>query len=188
MKLMILAMAMAALCMTTTASADEKKTPEVLNFKMNSLEGKEVDLSKYKGKVILMVNVASRCGATPQYEGLQDLYAKYKDKDFVVLGFPSNQFGKQEPGNSAQIREFCTKNYGVTFPMFEKIDVNGDDAAPLYKYLTSEKTNPGHSGRIGWNFEKFLISKDGQVVERFKTRQSPSMPAFTKAIEAELAK
>jgi glutathione peroxidase len=166
----------------------EKAVPAVLNFKMKSLGGKEVDLSKYQGKVVLMVNVASKCGATPQYTPLQELHEKYKDQGLVVLGFPCNQFGAQEPGTATEIEEFCTENYGVTFDMFEKIDVNGEKAAPLYKYLTSKETNPDSSGKINWNFEKFLISRDGKIVSRFKTQISPDEPEVVKAIEAEIGK
>jgi glutathione peroxidase len=155
---------------------------------MKSLGGKEVDLSKYQGKVVLMVNVASKCGATPQYTPLQELHEKYKDQGLVVLGFPCNQFGAQEPGTATEIEEFCTENYGVTFDMFEKIDVNGEKAAPLYKYLTSKETNPDSPGKINWNFEKFLISRDGKIVNRFKTPISPDDPEVVKAIEAEIAK
>jgi glutathione peroxidase len=166
----------------------EKAVPAVLNFKMKSLGGKEVDLSKYQGKVVLMVNVASKCGATPQYTPLQELHEKYKDQGLVVLGFPCNQFGAQEPGTATEIEEFCTENYGVTFDMFEKIDVNGEKAAPLYKYLTSKETNPDSPGKINWNFEKFLISRDGKIVSRFKTPISPDDPDVVKAIEAEIGK
>lgn len=161
---------------------------DALSFTMESLAGEKVDLSKYRGKVVLMVNVASECGATPQYGPLQSLYSKYQDKGLVVLGFPCNQFGSQEPGSAAEIQQFCTANYGVTFPMFAKIDVNGDDAAPLYKYLTSKETNPKHAGRIGWNFEKFLIGRDGQIVERFPTPVDPASDDVIEAIERELAK
>ena len=166
----------------------EKAVPAVLNFKMKSLGGKEVDLSKYQGKVVLMVNVASKCGATPQYTPLQELHEKYKDQGLVVLGFPCNQFGAQEPGTATEIEEFCTENYGVTFDMFEKIDVNGEKAAPLYKFLTSKETNPDSPGKINWNFEKFLISRDGKIVSRFKTQISPDEPDVVKAIEAEIGK
>ncbi|MEW4530243.1 glutathione peroxidase [Maioricimonas sp. JC845] len=161
---------------------------DALSFTMESLAGEKVDLSKYRGKVVLMVNVASECGATPQYGPLQSLYSKYQDKGLVVLGFPCNQFGSQEPGSAAEIQQFCTANYGVTFPMFAKIDVNGDDAAPLYKYLTSKETNPKHAGRVGWNFEKFLIGRDGQIVERFPTPVDPASDDVVEAIERELAK
>ena len=165
-----------------------EKVPGVLNFKMKTLDGKEVPLSKYQGKVVLIVNVASRCGLTPQYEALQKLYETYQDKGFVILGFPCNQFGKQEPGTASQIKQFCTSNYGVTFDMFSKIDVNGPDAAPLYKFLTSKQTDPDHAGRIRWNFEKFLISKEGKVVARFAPAVKPDDPKVIAAIEREIAK
>ena len=164
------------------------KVPAVLDFKVKTLSGTDVSLSKYQGKVILVVNVASKCGATPQYEPLQKLYETYKDKGLVVLGFPCNQFGKQEPGSASQIQEFCTSNYGVTFDMFSKIDVNGAEAAPLYQHLTSKKTNPDHAGRIRWNFEKFLISSEGNIVERFGTGVQPDSAKMTTAIQRELAK
>lgn len=170
------------------AQAVEKSVPPTLNFKMKSLQGKEVDLSKYQGKVVLMVNVASRCGATPQYDQLQDLHDKYSEKGLAVLGFPCNQFGAQEPGSADDIAKFCKDNYKVTFDMFDKVDVNGDNAAPLYKYLTSESTDPKFPGAVKWNFEKFLIGRDGTIVARFKTGVKPDAPEVIKAIEAELAK
>lgn len=142
-------------------------------FEANSLAGKAIQMEEYKGKLVLVVNTASKCGLTPQYEGLEELYKKYKDQDFVVLGFPSNQFGQQEPGNEKEISEFCEVNYGVSFPMFEKIDVNGDQAHPLYKFLKSRKG--GFLGsKIKWNFTKFLIDKEGNVVERFAPTTKPS--------------
>ena len=196
MKLLALSLGIAFAVAGAVIAADDQQdgdTPAVLNFKMKSLDGKEVDLSKYKGKVVMMVNVASKCGATPQYDALQDLHETYKDQGFVVLGFPCNQFGKQEPGTAEDIREFCTENYGVTFDLFSKIYVNDDksadaEAAPLYKFLTSEETNPGHSGKIGWNFEKFLISRDGKVVARFKTPVEPDSKEVIKKVESELRK
>jgi len=170
------------------AQAADKPTPAVLNFKMKSLAGKDVDLSQYNGKVVLMVNVASQCGATPQYKQLQELHDKYADKGLAVLGFPCNQFGSQEPGSAEEIATFCKDNYAVTFDMFAKIDVNGDNAAPLYKLLTSKETDPKFAGNIKWNFEKFLIGRDGQIVARFATGVKPDAPEVVKAIETELAK
>ncbi|MBL8869553.1 MAG: glutathione peroxidase [Planctomycetaceae bacterium] len=155
---------------------------------METLDGKKVSLDKYSGKVILVVNVASECGLTGQYEGLQELYDKYKDKGLVVLGFPCNQFGSQEPGSAEEIKSFCTKNYGVTFDMFAKIDVNGDKAAPFYKHLTALETKPKGAGKIGWNFEKFLIGKDGTVAARFAPTVEPKADDVVKQIEALLAK
>ncbi|WP_437227628.1 glutathione peroxidase [Planctomicrobium sp. SH661] len=177
-----------ALLLPLLANAAGKDVPPVLDFEMQSLGGKPVALKEYQGKVILIVNTASECGATPQYAPLQELYTKYKDKGLVVLGFPCNQFGAQEPGSAKEIQEFCTANYGVTFPMFAKIDVNGPDAAPLYQYLTSKETDPKFAGKIKWNFEKFLISRDGEIVGRFGTPIVPNNAEVVQAIEAELAK
>lgn len=171
--------------------AEDKKeaaVPAALNFTVKDIDGKDVPLSNYQGKVVMIVNVASQCGATPQYAALQDLQKAYKDEGFVVLGFPCNQFGQQEPGSAEDIKKFCTSNYNVTFDMFSKIDVNGEKAAPLYKFLTSPETNPQHAGKIGWNFEKFLIGRDGKVVARFKTGVQPDDAQVLDAIKAELAK
>jgi glutathione peroxidase len=166
----------------------DKKVPAVLNFKMTGLDGKDVDLAHYQGKVVLIVNVASKCGYTPQYKDLQALYAKYSKDGLVVLGVPCNQFGKQEPGTEKQIAEFCTAEYGVTFPMLAKVDVNGDQACPLYKFLTSKDTDPKFAGKIGWNFEKFLISRNGDIVARFASKVDPAGEEFQKAIADELKK
>ncbi|WP_145035073.1 glutathione peroxidase [Caulifigura coniformis] len=162
--------------------------PGVLSHTMKSLEGQDVDLAKYEGKVVLIVNVASECGLTGQYKPLQRLHDKYKDQGFVVLGFPCNQFGSQEPGTAEEIKAFCTQNYGVTFDMFAKVDVNGENAAPLYKQLTATPTKPAGPGKISWNFEKFLVGRDGQVIARFSPKTEPSAEAVVSAIEAELAK
>ena len=184
--------------LATVMIADEKSNtetvkkepvvPAALNFTVKSLEGKEVALSKYQGKVVMVVNVASQCGATPQYASLQDLQKSYKDEGFVVLGFPCNQFGQQEPGTAAEIKEFCTSNYNVTFDLFSKIDVNGEKAHPFYQFLTGAETNPQFAGKIGWNFEKFLIGRDGKVVARFKTGVSPDSEEVVAAIKKELEK
>ncbi|QDU62621.1 Hydroperoxy fatty acid reductase gpx1 [Planctomycetes bacterium Pan216] len=169
--------------------AAEAKTPKgPLNGSMKAIDGKEVDLSKYDGKVVLVVNTASKCGYTPQYSGLEKLYQDKKGDGLVVLGFPCNQFGSQEPGSEAEIAQFCTKNYGVTFPMFAKSDVNGPDQNDVYKYLTSETTDPKFAGKIRWNFEKFLIGRDGKVVARFPSRVAPDSTELTKAIDEQLAK
>lgn len=159
-----------------------------LNFKVKNIDGKTVDLEDYEGNVVLIVNTASQCGLTPQYEGLQDLYAKYKGKGFVVLGFPCNQFGRQEPGSDTDIKEFCSSRYSVTFPMFSKIEVNGDGATPLYKYLTSKDTKPDGKGKVGWNFAKFLVDREGQLVGRYSPRTAPGDDELVKAIESELKK
>jgi glutathione peroxidase len=171
------------------AAADAgKDVPPVLNFTMDSLDGKPVNLSKYQGKVVLIVNTASKCGNTPQYEQLQKLHEKYSEKGLAVIGFPANDFKQQEPGTNEDIAAFCKKNYGVTFDMFSKIVVKGQGQAPLYKFLTSKETNPNFAGDITWNFEKFLVGKNGQVVARFKPKMHPDDPEIIKAIEAELAK
>ncbi|QEG42094.1 glutathione peroxidase [Roseimaritima ulvae] len=177
---------LALLAFQTTAQADDSHDCD-LDYRVQSIDGKEVDLEDFEGKVVVVVNVASKCGATPQYADLQAMYEKYKDKGLVVLGFPSNQFGKQEPGSNAEIKEFCSTNYQVTFPMFSKIDVKGDDANPFYKNLTSKDAKPAGAGPVGWNFEKFIINRDGQVAGRFKTRTKPTDPAFIAAVEKELA-
>jgi glutathione peroxidase len=157
----------------------------IYDFKANQINGKPVKLSAYKGKVLLIVNTASQCGFTPQFAGLEALYEKYADQGLTVLGFPSNQFGAQDPGTNEEIGAFCTTNYGVSFPMMEKIDVNGSDAAPLYQWLTKEK--PGLLGftAIKWNFTKFLIGRDGTVLKRYAPLDTPA--SLTRDIEAALA-
>ncbi|MBS0204940.1 MAG: glutathione peroxidase [Planctomycetes bacterium] len=177
-----------AITMTAGSIPAAEKVSPVLNHKVKSIKGEEVDLSKYQGKVLLVVNVASRCGATPQYEQLESLNAKYKDKGLAVLGFPCNQFGSQEPGTEEDIVKFCQSKYNVSFDMFAKIDVNGADASPVYKTLTQKETDPKFAGDIKWNFEKFLIGRDGSIVARFGTGVKPDAPDVVKAIEAELAK
>jgi glutathione peroxidase len=167
-------------------SAKAADTP--LQGEMKSLKGEKVDLADYRGKVVMIVNTASYCGNTPQYGDLEQLWKKYGEKGFVVLGFPANEFGKQEPGSDAEIAEFCTKNYRVTFPMFSKIVVKGEGKAPLYQYLTSKKTNPKFGGEITWNFEKFLIGRDGKVAARFKPGLKPQTNEVVQAIESELEK
>ena len=137
------------------------------DFTMNDIKGKATPLASYKGKAVLVVNVASQCGYTPQYAGLQSLYEKYKDKGLVIAGFPANNFGAQEPGTNDEIKTFCERNYKVTFPMFSKISVTGSDQAPLYKYLTDS------GGKVSWNFTKFLVGPDGQVVGRYASTTKP---------------
>ncbi|CAN5469296.1 glutathione peroxidase [soil metagenome] len=186
----ILAIVLSALIAACVFAGDDGKkesnpVPPVLNFKMKSLAGKVVDLSKYQGKVLLMVNTASQCGYTPQYKDLESLYKKYQDKGLVVLGFPADNFGHQEPGSDKQIAEFCEKDFGVTFDMFSKVSVKGDDATPLFKLLTSQAPD---AGEIKWNFEKFLISRDGKIVSRFRSKVNPSSEEVVKAVEQELAK
>ncbi len=171
-----------------TQPKENKNVPATLNFKMKSLDGKDVELSKYQGKVVMMVNTASKCGFTPQYAGLQALHKKYAEKGLAVLGFPCDDFGHQEPGTDSDIKQFCQKNYGVDFDMFSKIDVKGENQAPLYKFLTDQKTDPKFPGEVKWNFEKFLIGRDGKIVARFRSAVKPDSEEITKAIEAELAK
>jgi glutathione peroxidase len=171
-----------------TAEKAEKAKPP-LNVKMKTLEGKDVNLGeKYNGKVVLLVNVASECGLTPQYEQLQALHAKYNKEGLAIVGVPCNQFNTQEPGTAEEIREFCTKNYGVEFDLLAKVDVNGEEACDLYKWLTSEETNKDFAGKITWNFEKFLISRDGDVVARIAPRTKPDDKEVIAKIEAELKK
>jgi glutathione peroxidase len=147
--------------------------PTIYDFKADSLNGKPVDLEQFRGKVLLIVNTASKCGFTPQYKGLEAVYQQYKGKNVEVLGFPCNQFGSQEPGNAEEIGAFCEKNYGVTFPMFAKIEVNGDNAHPLFKHLKSEAPGLLGSRAIKWNFTKFLIKKDGTVFNRYAPQTAP---------------
>lgn len=180
-----------ALVMVCAAlSAEEKKVPELLKSKMKSLQGKEVDLSKYQGKVLLIVNVASKCGATPQYEQMEALHEKYHDKGLEVIGVPCNQFGMQEPGTADEIASFCKETYKVKFDILEKVDVNGEKTAEIFKTLKDQagKVNADAAGDVKWNFEKFLVGRDGKVVARFRTGVKPDAPEVVKAIDAELAK
>lgn len=176
------------LLVAAPALGDEKgKVPGVLNFKMKGLDGKDVNLADYQGKVVLFVNVASKCGYTPQYKGLEALHEKYADKGLVIIGVPANDFGKQEPGSDEEIATFCKKNYGVKFLMLSKVStVKGADKVPLYKYLTDKETDPKYAGEIKWNFTKFLVSRKGEIVGRFEPKIEPEEMA--KPIEAELAK
>jgi glutathione peroxidase len=178
----------AAIAEDKATSKQEKKVAPALKFKMKSLAGKPIDLAKYQGKVVLFVNVASECGLTPQYRSLQALHESLGPKGLVVIGVPCNQFGGQEPGTASEIQSFCQKNYGVTFPMLEKVDVNGDKACALYKHLTSLETKPKGAGKVGWNFEKFLLGRDGQVAARFNPTTEPDSEELLKAVKAELAK
>jgi glutathione peroxidase len=183
----VLVMNLSATAKDASKTKDAAATP--LNEEMETLDGKKVNLAKkYKGKVVLLVNVASKCGHTPQYKQLEALHEKYGKEGLAVVGVPCNQFGKQEPGTSSDIAEFCEKNYGVKFDMLSKVDVNGEEAAPLYKYLTSKESDPDFSGKITWNFEKFLFNRDGQVVARFAPKTKPDAEEVVTAIEAELAK
>ena len=160
----------------------------VHSFSVADIDGKKVDLTQYKGKVLLIVNVASKCGFTPQYESLEAFYKKYKSKGLVILGFPANNFMSQEPGANASIKEFCSRTYNVTFPMFSKISVKGKDIAPLYKYLTEKKENGVLDSGVKWNFQKFLVGKDGKVVTSFSPPTTVENEDLIKAVEAELKK
>ena len=171
-----------AMCAMAVARADQSSP---LTGEVKKIDGTAVDLAKYKGKVVLVVNVASRCGYTPQYTGLQKLYETYKDKGLVVLGFPANEFGAQEPGSDTDIAKFCSSKYGVTFDMFSKVVVKGPNKSPLYKTLTESATPPGE---VSWNFEKFLIGRDGAIVGRYKSAVAPEDTKLTGAIEAALGK
>ncbi|MCP4169445.1 MAG: glutathione peroxidase [Fuerstiella sp.] len=186
---LFLAMIMTFMCVSgicAVAEETEKKpATSVHDFKIQSLDGKDVDLSIYENKVLLVVNVASECGATPQYTQLQKLHEEYSGRGLVVMGFPCNQFGAQEPGTAGQIQKFCSTNYRVKFPMFAKIQVNGAGQAPLYDFL---KTSAEDHSNIGWNFEKFVVGKDGKVVARFKTGTTPDAPEVVRLLEEELGK
>jgi glutathione peroxidase len=168
--------------LAASAGSTAEKT-SILSFTMDDIDGRPVALETFKGKVLLVVNTASRCGLTPQYEGLQALYEKYRDRGLVVLGFPANDFRNQEPGSNEEIKEFCSTKYGVEFPMFSKISVLGDDRHPLYEFLTSGAGRPDLAGDITWNFEKFLFGRDGRIAARFSPRTKPDAEDLVKAIE-----
>ena len=181
-----------AVTSVTKVSADDpaKKPTSVLNFHMKDIDGKDVDLAKYHGKVLLIVNTASQCGLTPQYKNLEAIYEKYKDQGFEILAFPANEFGSQEPGDNSQIKEFCSTKYKVSFPLFSKIivdDRKGEKVHPLYQFLISDSTNPKFAGKIGWNFTKFLVNRKGEIVERFEPKEVPSSEKVTGSIEKALA-
>ena len=163
------------------------KATSVLNHQVKDIDGKDVDLAKYKGEVLLIVNTASKCGYTPQYDGLEAIYKKYKAQGFAVLAFPANEFGKQEPGTDAEIKTFCKSKYDVSFPIFSKVVVKGEGIHPLFSYLTSKETDPKFAGEIPWNFAKFLVNRKGEVIARFAPGDEPEGPKLAKAIEAALA-
>lgn len=181
-----------ATAMITNSAVDKNKGKEtempdsLNNIVVKDMNGKEIKLSSYSGKVLLIVNVASRCGYTPQYKGLETIYEKYKDRGFEILAFPCNDFGGQEPGSNEEIKTFCELNYNVSFSLFDKVKVLGNDKSPLYAFLTN---NPAvENGDVKWNFEKFLIDKKGNVISRFRSKVKPESDEITNAIEAELAK
>jgi glutathione peroxidase len=189
MKALYTAAVAALLGLATAGHAEDKKVSSPLGYKLKDIDGKEFDLARLKGKVVLIVNVASACGYTPQYKGLQELYEKYEKDGLVVIGVPSNEFGKQEPGSDKEIKEFCSTKYKVTFPMMSKVVIKGNGQVPLYQTLVA--ATPGKDGKVqqvGWNFEKFLIGRDGKVAGRFKSGVEPMSDELTKAIKAELEK
>lgn len=169
-----------------TKTTAKKETMTLHDFTMLDIAGKERKLSEFKGKTVLLVNTASQCGFTRQFDGLEKLYKANKDKGLVVLGFPSNDFGAQDPGSNDEIATFCKVNFGVSFPMFSKIVVTGDNSHPLYQWLTSKESNPQFAGPIGWNFTKFLINKDGAVVARYDSKVEPDGAEVKAALEKEL--
>lgn len=170
------------LLLSLTTLGTGNMSNSIYDFTMKDIDGKAVNLEQYKGKVVMIVNVASKCGYTPQYEGLQEIYETYKSKDFVILGFPANNFKGQEPGSNEEIKEFCTLEYGVEFPMFSKVSVLGDDQDELFDFLTHQG-NPDFTGDISWNFEKFLINKEGKLIRRFKSKVKPESKDITLAID-----
>jgi glutathione peroxidase len=177
-KLMLLGMALGAMAFAASS---------VYEFTLNSIDGAPAPLSSFKGKVVLLVNVASKCGYTPQYAGLENLYETYKDRGFVIVGVPANNFGAQEPGTNEEIKTFCSRTYNVTFPMMSKVSVKGSDKTPLYQYLTDASVNPKTGGEIKWNFTKFLIDKKGNIAARFESAVTPDSTDMIKAIEQALA-
>ena len=178
MKLMLLGMVAGAMAFGAS---------NVYDFTLTSIDGASAPLSSFKGKVVLLVNVASKCGFTPQYAGLEKLYETYKDKGFVIVGVPANNFGAQEPGSNEEIKTFCSRNYNVTFPMMSKVSVKGTDTTPLYQYLTDKSANPKTGGEIKWNFTKFLVDKNGNVINRFESAVTPEAADLVKSVEAALA-
>lgn len=171
---------------TAMSGSEEAKMTSIHDIALRDIDGKDLSLGDYRGKVLLIVNTASKCGFTPQYKGLQGLFEKYGSRGFVVLGFPANNFMGQEPGTNEEIKEFCSTTYDVTFPMFEKISVKGEDKHPLYRYLTEKETNPDHAGEISWNFNKFLIGRDGKILGRFGSRTKPEDRELIEALEKAL--
>jgi len=170
-----------------SVKSNEVKMKNFYDIEVVTIGGETNKLEQYRGKVLLIVNTASKCGFTGQYDGLQELYEANKEKGFVILGFPSNDFMRQEPGSNEEIQSFCKLNYGVTFPMFSKIEVKGKDQHPLYTWLTSKETNPATAGKISWNFNKFLITRDGKVAGRFGSRTKPDDAELTQAVKDALA-
>ena len=169
--------------LSVLAFAQTQSAASIYDYKLTSIDMESVQLSQFKGNVVMLVNVASRCGYTPQYAGLEALYRKYKDQGFVIVGIPANNFGQQEPGTNSEIKVFCKRKYDVTFPMMAKVSVAGNDMAPLYEYLTDKSANPTTGGDIKWNFTKFLIGKDGKILARFEPDVTPEDPTLVAAVE-----
>lgn len=182
----VLAAASASLLMAQD-SAKKKDVSPVLDFTMKNIDGQDVRLSSYQGEVLLIINVASECGYTPQYEGLEKAFRQYKDRGLRILAFPANNFGGQEPGTNAEIKQFCRTKYDVSFELFSKVSVKGDDKCPLYAYLTDKDRNGAFGGEIKWNFQKFLVDRKGKVVARFEPADEPQGPKVSAAIEKALA-
>lgn len=173
-----------ALCAAAAALPAQQKS--IYDFTISSIDGQPVSLASYKGKVVLLVNVASKCGFTPQYAGLEAVYEKYRDRGLVIVGVPANNFAQQEPGTNEEIKTFCTRKYNVSFPMMSKVSVKGDDETPLYHFLTDASTDPRFAGDIKWNFTKFLFDRSGKPVARFEPATTPDSPQVTSAIESAL--
>jgi glutathione peroxidase len=184
---MVRGIGMLMVCLMFCAAALMAGDKTIYDYTLNSIDGQPAPLASYKGKVVMLVNVASRCGFTPQYTALESIYEKYKDRGFVIVGIPANNFGAQEPGTNQEIKTFCASKYSVKFPMMAKVSVKGDDTTPLYQYLTDKSANPKTGGEIQWNFTKFLVGPDGQIVARFEPKVTPDSPEVTGAIEAALA-
>lgn len=179
-KILFLSVSLLVFLFTGTISGQTKNLHQ---FKAHRIDGSDFDFSTLKGKKVLVVNTASKCGLTPQYEGLQKLYEKYKDKNFIVIGFPANNFLRQEPGTNSEIAEFCSKNYGVTFPMMEKISVKGDDMHPIYKWLTRKSENGKFDAEVTWNFQKFMIDENGNLVDFVSPKEKPDSEKIVSWIE-----
>ncbi|NNE67085.1 MAG: glutathione peroxidase [Pyrinomonadaceae bacterium] len=182
----VLAVSAGILATSGSSVSKERNVSSFYEIDVMDIDGNNVNLGKYKDHVVMFVNTASQCGYTPQYKGLQKIYDKYKDRGFVILGFPANNFGGQEPGSNKEIKEFCTLRYKVTFPMFAKISVKGEDQHQLYKYLTSKDASGEFAGDVTWNFNKFLASHDGGIINRFSSKETPESKEVTDAIEAAL--
>ena len=181
-----LAISTGLLIAQTSAEAELLTEKSIYDFVLKDINGNDIKMEQYRGKVLMVVNTASQCGYTPQYEGLQKIYSKYKDEGFFVLGFPANNFGAQEPGSDEEIKNFCSTRFKVSFPMFSKISVQGPDKNPFYKFLTEKETNPDYAGEIKWNFNKFLVDKTGKVVARFDSGAKPEDSSVIESIEKAL--